>query len=259
MRFAMTQKVHVSRHRLEGSLVDTPLPRLLESCRRHLLTGTIRLRGPSGEGVVVLRAGGVDDARLGDLVGDAALARLCALSEGMYELQQRLPDLSGELGSAARLEGEIDNVPLVAIMRHCEKHALSCTIIVASGFDRGEVVYRAGEIVDVTLNGRHDLDAIVEVLALPQARFRVEAPPLDLDIDGWPAVSREPTAPFRIEHVAVPPRQIAAGTGPSPALPGVHERPNARRTHGLWHRLRAGCRRLLRLLFVPSRRRQPAA
>jgi hypothetical protein len=54
------------------------------------------------------------------------------------------------------------------------------------------------------LNGRRDLDLIVEVLALEQARFRVIAPPLALNINGWPAVGPEPTRPFRVEKHRVP-------------------------------------------------------
>lgn len=201
MRAASEKPVHVSKNRLEGSLADTRLEQLLEPCHRHLLTGTIKVRSEAGKGLIILRAGAVDQARFGDLIGDAAVARMCALDEGSYELAQRLPELGGALGSAAELEGEVEGVPIAKIMRHCEDNALSCTLTLVNGFDRGEIVYRAGEIVDITMNGKHDEDAIVAICAWKGARFRASAPPLDHDIGGWPRVTREPTAPFKIDHL----------------------------------------------------------
>jgi hypothetical protein len=196
---SVVERRHVSQHRLEGSLADTSLATLLDTLRTKLFTGTIRIHAGRVDGTVHLRAGAVDFAACGTLTGDDAIRRLSSLRDGMYEIRQRLPDLSGALGSAASLEGEVTDVPLAAIMRHCEDNALTCTLIVVSGFERGEIVYRAGEIADVLLNGRRDLDEIVTIMAFPNARFRVVAPPLALDVLGWPAVTREPTQPFRLE------------------------------------------------------------
>ena len=38
------EEVHVSKNRLEGSLSDTPLERLLRATRNHLVTGTIQMQ-----------------------------------------------------------------------------------------------------------------------------------------------------------------------------------------------------------------------
>jgi hypothetical protein len=203
----------VSKNRLEGSLADPPLRSLLESCHKHLVTGAIKIteeRGKQRGGVLVLRAGAVDQARFGDSVGDAAVDAMMELKEGMYELSQQLPDLSGDLGRAAALEGAVDQVSVIQIMRHCEHNALSAVITVINDFDRGEIHYRAGEVEKVTLNGTDDDDAIVTMLGWAKARYRVSAPPLASEIGGWPKVGREQTQPFKIDEAMLPPAEVAA-------------------------------------------------
>jgi len=202
---------HVSQHHLEGSLADTSLDRILESCHRHLVTGLVRVTAGSKVGVIELRAGAVDTSKIGDLTGRPALAEMHKLRDGMYEIVQRLPDLAGELGGSSAAEGDVTGVPLIAIMRHCEDNALTCTITVIGGFDRATLEYRAGEIARIELNGYFDDDALTQVLSWPDARFRVAAPPLDLDVEGWPVTRRAPTVPA---HIEVP---LAAKRGSSRA------------------------------------------
>lgn len=220
----MSRAFHVSSNRLEGSLCDTSLDSLLDSCRQHLVTGTISINTQFADGIIELRAGVVDTATFGELTDAAAIRRLKRLSDGMYELTQRLPDLSGELGDSAQCEGSLAELPLVTIMRHCEDQALSCTITIVRDFDRAEIHYRAGEIEEVTLNGKRDDDAIVDVVGWKSGAFRVSAPPLPFDIAGWPSASADPTAPFRIEHV-VPDRRLQEAAPPRPGLPGVSRAP----------------------------------
>jgi hypothetical protein len=210
--------IHASKNRLEGSLAETPLKELLDPCRRHGLTGTIRIEAREGRGVLHLRAGVVDHASFGLLVGDAAVIRMSLLREGSYHVEQRLPDLSGRLGPAAALESDATKVPLVAVMRHCEQNALSGTITVIGGFDRAEIRYRSGELVEVRLNGEPDADALPRVVRWPDARYRLVLEPLSKDIAGWPKVSREPTVPFKIGAVPVPPARMPEGTGRAAAI-----------------------------------------
>ncbi|MCC6998303.1 MAG: DUF4388 domain-containing protein [Deltaproteobacteria bacterium] len=214
--------MHVSKNRLEGSLADTRLDKLLEKLELHLFTGTIELKAAAGSGAVDLRAGAVESVRLGTLEGEAAMKQARALDQGEYVVVQRVPDLTGALGSSAGLEGEVGDVPIAAIMRHCESHALTCSLIVVDGFDRGEIHYRAGDLDFVSLNGVRDEDAILTIVGWKAARFKVALPPLDLDIAGWPQVGPEPTQPFRISKM--PPPKKRAASVPS-IVEGV---PNAR-------------------------------
>ncbi len=219
-----TPRYHVSKNRLEGSLCDTSLGQLLDSCRKHLVTGEIRIVGAGGQprrGHVRVRAGAVDEAQWGELRGDLAVVEMRGLTDGLYELGQRLPDLGGELGEAAACAGELKDVPLAAIMRHCEEQALSCTIAISGVEGSGEISYRAGEIVGWSMNGDSSEDAIVAVTQVRDGHFRVDSPPLALDIGGWPSVSRDPTQPFKIEHLAAMRPKPAKPSAPVVAPPPV--------------------------------------
>jgi hypothetical protein len=213
--------IFASKNRLEGSLAETPLRALLEPCRRHLVTGTIRVDCHDGRGVLHLRAGVVDQASFGLLVGDAAVVRMSLLRDGMYHVEQRVPDLNGELGTAAALESQTSQVPLAHVMRHCEQNALSGTITVIAGFDRAELRYRAGELVEVAMNGLPDVESLPRIVKWSDARYRLMLEPLSADIAGWPKVSREPTVPFKLEAVPLPPRRMAEGTGRSALVDGL--------------------------------------
>jgi hypothetical protein len=147
---------------------------------------------------------------------------------GDYELEQQLPDLTGALGGAALAEGDVSGVPFVALMRHCEDHALTCTIAVTREGDTIELTYRAGEIKEITRNGKPDEDAIVDATHWENARFRVSAPPLDMDVEGWPVV-RPSTEPFTITDAVkaaaaesaqpVTAKAVEAAPAPAPAKP----------------------------------------
>jgi hypothetical protein len=217
---AASQPLYVSRNHLEGSLLDVSLDRVLTACHRHLVTGVVRVHIAGRDGVIELRAGAVDHAHLGDDAGEPAMRAMRGARDGWYEVAQRLPDLTGELAGAAQLQGDVSGVPLVALMRHCEDNALTCTITVISGFDRACIEYRAGEIARVELNGYSDDDALPQIVHWPEARFRVAAPPLDLDVEGWPMVRRAPTEPARIARGT--PIQFRAATdsdlAPAPPL-----------------------------------------
>lgn len=228
---ARKKSSHVSPNRLSGSLCDESLGELLESCKRNLITGTIRIEHGQMSGCVELRAGCIDEARYGALTGDNAVVAMRSLRDGMYELGQRLPRLTGALGDSAHCEGDLSEIKLVELMRHCEDQALSCTITIVSDFERAEIVYKCGDIERVIYNGVDNDDAIVEIVRFERGRFRVAAPPLALDIGGWPSVTRDPTEPFRLDHLQhAPPSRKAPPPVPNkaspPPLPGLAEIPD---------------------------------
>lgn len=191
--------LHVSPNRLEGDLSDTPFERLLSRAREHLLTGAIKVGTRRGAALVELRAGAVERARFGELAGDAAIDALRGLRAGSYELRQCIPGLDGKLAPTAELRADARQVRLADLMRHCEDNALTCEITVAHGFDRGVIAYRAGEIVDVTLNGARRDSAVAVMSGWRAAKFRVKVPPLAADFDGWPVARRAATAPVVVE------------------------------------------------------------
>lgn len=187
---------HISQNRLLGSLTDTSVSALLDSCHSGLVTGTILIEGNASQGKLELRAGAVEEAEFDSLPMREALHRLRALKSGSYEIRQQLPDLQGHLGDAASFTGNVNEVSVIELMQHCEQNALTCNIGVTKNHKRGEIRYRAGEIGVVSLNGEVDDEHIGEILAWRGASFKVTSPPLDAGIQGWPSVSREPTIPF---------------------------------------------------------------
>lgn len=217
MSLSQERRYHVSKNRLGGSLAETPISKLLESCREHLITGTITIETPLASGRIELRAGGVFEAQFEGAAGEPAMVQMRALKQGTYELAQRLPSLNGALASAAECRGDLRQTSLIEIMRHCEDQALSCTITIVSDFERAEINYRAGDITGVLLNGKPDEDAVVDVVKWGQGQFRITVPPLALDIDGWPSADKDPTMPFTIADMAKlpPPKR-------TPAAPQTH-------------------------------------
>jgi len=193
-----TAPVYVSRNHLGGSFTDVPLDGIVAACLRHQVTGAIDVACGGVTGRIELRAGAIVAAQFGDATGARALRDLRQLVDGWYELTQRLPDLTGELGGTSVSEGEVERVPLKALIRHCEVHALSCTITMVSRDDRAQLTYHAGELKHVELNGFYDDDAIVQVFDWTDARFRVSAPALDLDIQGWPRVRQRAPDAMRV-------------------------------------------------------------
>jgi len=224
----MGRHAHASTNAVHGSLGETSVDHLLDLCRARLLTGKIEIRSDQGAGEIELRAGMIDAARLAGHADDVALERMRATDEGAYVVVQRLPDLGGSLGTAAEFHGDIEDLSLVAVMRHCEQNALTCTITVVDGFDRAELVYQAGEILCVTFNGVPDEERIVDIVRFDNAKFRVSAPPLDLN-HGTPVMRRAPTEPFTVAHLrnVFHPVRDDEQLQPKPAAPEPAPKPPA--------------------------------
>jgi hypothetical protein len=207
MSTEILSSTHLSSNRVWGQLGTTSAAEVLDGCRKRRVTGEVIFHAGDRTGTVELRAGSVERASLGGVTGDAALAALEALADGTFEVVQRLPDLQGALGTAAEFQGELADVPLIQVMRHIEAHALSVTVTVISGWDRGVISYRDGDIAAVEVNGEANADRIGELLHLSSGRFRVMAGALELPVPARRAPRRAPTEPFHVGHVAALRRQ----------------------------------------------------
>jgi hypothetical protein len=185
-----------SRNRFEGNLAVTEFQRVLDECHRKLITGTIQIHSGDWNGTVELRAGTMMNADFGGLFDQDALEVLKDLDVGTFEVVQRLPDPEGQLASAAACHGDLAVTPLITLMRYCEEHALSCSIDIFSDELRGTLVYEAGDLRSVSINGEPDEDRIVELTDLDHGRFDVTVPRLDLALPGRPRFARASTASF---------------------------------------------------------------
>lgn len=187
--------------RLEGSLGDVSLDKLLDPCREHMFTGAITVRSGDRLGELALNGGIVDEAKFGDQTGDAAVTALKALKDGKFKVVPRLPDLAFG-GKSVKLEGTIKDAPLAAIMRHAEENALSCTVLVETAAEKGEIKYKMGEIVDVRRNGVKDEDWIAELVGLAGATLAVRAAGLEFSVPGATSVTAAAAAPAAVPVVA---------------------------------------------------------
>jgi hypothetical protein len=173
---AQSAPITTARSHLEGSLLTTPLDRVLAACRRSQLTGHVRVESDGKAGHVQLRAGAVARAEIGGWAGPGVLAALRSLRDGRFEVVQRLPDAVDE-------DGDPGDVPLVQVLRQCEERALTCSLIVTARQDRARIDVRAGAVERVELDGGYVDDALAQVMRWPGARFHVVAAELDLDHD----------------------------------------------------------------------------
>jgi hypothetical protein len=74
--------------RIEGTVSDVSVRRLLDICRERRITGVLRVVSWGRAGSIQVRAGHVEQAMFGGARGDDALAELLALRDGLFELQQ---------------------------------------------------------------------------------------------------------------------------------------------------------------------------
>lgn len=196
---ARSAPVTTARSHIEGSLLTTSLDRVLAACRRSQMTGVVRIEGGGKAGQLLLRAGSVARAEIGGWSGPGVLATLRSLTDGTFEIVQRLPDAVDD-------EGDPGDVPLAAVLRQCEERALTCSLVVTAGLDRARIDVRAGAIARVELNGFYVDDALAHVTAWPHARFHVIAPRLELE--------REPQGPREATPLPPPPTPLAVDLTP---------------------------------------------
>ncbi len=193
---------HLSSNRVRGDLGSTTPADVLDGCRARRVTGEVVFHAGDRIARIELHTGSVERAELDGLTGDDALAALASLTEGTFEVVQRLPGLEGSLGSAAEFQGDLTRTPLIQIMRHIESHALTVTVTVVHEWDRGTITYRDGDLEEVDLNGDRDPDHIGALLRFPGGKFRVLAGTLELPVPARRVTRRARTEPFHVGHVA---------------------------------------------------------
>jgi DNA-binding response OmpR family regulator len=93
---------------ITGNLADVAAPDILRSVELNRRSGTIRLRGPQGSGIVYFRDGRAVDADMGALTGRDAIYRLLAFEEGDFTVSWGhvdRPDVVGTPPRALVLDG----------------------------------------------------------------------------------------------------------------------------------------------------------
>jgi hypothetical protein len=161
---------------IEGSLCDHPARKLLDLCQRHQLTGVLQIMSWGRSGRIRMRGGTIAAAAYGALDGDAAVAELLSLRDGLFELRQDLPSLPAAGRGAERAS-------VSALMEQCRERACSCRIEVLSRGQRAVLVYRAGALERAEIDGKPLVDTTYAAAALEpfeHGQVQIQALPFSL-------------------------------------------------------------------------------
>src|SRR6186713_3264807 len=112
----------------QQNLSDSPAKRVIDHIVERRFTGLLRARAREAEGEFWFLAGIREEARFGVSKDDDAVARLLTATDLAFEAEPRLPGITGGFKKRLPLNGTFDEIRPVALMRHCESYALTCTL-----------------------------------------------------------------------------------------------------------------------------------
>jgi hypothetical protein len=191
---------------MSGEIPADGVLEILREIEAHRITGRLRFTakgatGGSQAGEVELVAGQIalDQDALPD--GTDPVERLLALRGGHYAVHQHLPPLPISTGDDRRRTGSLAVHVPGELMTFCEGAGLTGTLTLERGKERVELVYEAGELLAIRVDGREDGD-LSHVFEWSDGTFRIEVnaearslvPVMDGDEDE--AAAREPTTQF---------------------------------------------------------------
>ena len=149
-------------------------------------TGVLTFESGGTRGEVLFVAGqlAADQSTMPD--GADAVEAFLALRSGHYELVQRLPPLPVSTGDDTMRTGSLAVHVPADLMNYCETAGLTGVLELVRRGRRAEVVYDAGELVGIRLDGKDDAD-LQDVFAWEDGTFRIEAraaaPEVEVEID----------------------------------------------------------------------------
>lgn len=194
---------------MSGEIAPEGVMEILREIEARRITGRLRFTATSEDGSVQtgeveLVAGQVamDQDPLPD--GSDPVERLLALRGGHFVVHQRLPPLPISKGDDRVRTGSLAVHVPADLMNYCEQGGLTGTLTFEHQGERVELVYEAGELLAIRVDGREDGDLShvfgwddgtfwLEVNA--QARMLVPEMDEDEELDEEPS-AREPTTQF---------------------------------------------------------------
>jgi hypothetical protein len=148
---------------------------VLTRCRNARFTGVILVRSREAGGEVWLLSGIVDAARFGTDAGDAATQRMANATNVSFELVTRLPGVTGGFKTRLDVEGPLGEVTPVALMRHCEVHAITCELDLVFGNATVRASYEDGELRSIESSSPSE--SVAALLESREGRYRFVLPP----------------------------------------------------------------------------------
>jgi hypothetical protein len=188
------------------------------SARVHALVGADEV------GHIDVIAGGLADARAGDLRSDEAVNALGKRPEVELRVESRLPHptLAG-LDPPGDREGPLGDRPVAALMRYCEEFVLTCALILARNEEIARIVYRRGEITATLVDGVDATHRLPDVMGWTDGTFRIEVEPPELPrkagapLKAPAAPAETPTTLFGYPSPAI--AALPLGQRPTPRVP----------------------------------------
>ena len=159
---------------IEGSLADCSPAALVGLVDDRRITGVLEAHDGPKRFELVLRGGEIADAESTE-DGDAVESFL-ALEKGRYRLRQQLLLPDGEATSRRVAEGSLEEVPPAKLVRTCEKGGLTGSLRLLSDERFAELLYSAGTLTAVTLDGRQDVEA-TDMMRWSSGRWALVARP----------------------------------------------------------------------------------
>ncbi len=143
---------------------ESPARRVLDHIAKERFTGFLRVRSREASGEFWFLVGILENAQFGVSKGEEAIERLLRATEVVFELELRLPHLSGGFKKRMPSSGSFAETRPVALMRYCETYALTCSLILRGKDRTVRVSYRLGELLsaDTADGGNEALPALLE-------------------------------------------------------------------------------------------------
>lgn len=195
---------------MSGEIGAQGVLEVLREIEARRITGRLRFTAGSESGSVqtgeVELVGGqiaLDQDALPD--GTDPVERLLSLRGGLYVVHQRLPPLPVSHGDDRERTGSLAVHVPADLMNYCEQAGLTGTLALQHRTERVELVYDAGELLAIRVDGREDGD-LEHVFGWDDGTFRIEVnarartlvPELEVDDeeDEDEPSAREPTTQF---------------------------------------------------------------
>jgi hypothetical protein len=194
----------LSESALSGEIPIGGVLDILRDIEERRITGRIRFTagGESGEVDVIGGQIALDQEPRPD--GSDPVEALLALRGGTFIVDQRLPPLPVSVGDDGRRTGSLAVHVPADLMNYCESAGLTGTLTLKNGSELVELVYEAGELLAIRIDGREGAD-LSHVFAWNEGQFDIRvgrevrslvperAPPREPEDD---TAAREPTTQF---------------------------------------------------------------
>ena len=159
---------------LAGTVPEDGVHSVLAEIEQRRTSGELRFDAKDVHGALTLVAGQLAEDQPTTPDGSSLLEEFLLLKEGRYEVWQRLPVLPVSQGDDRCRQGSLSVHVPADLMNYCERAGLTGMLRLEKDARFAEVVYDAGDLVAIRIDGTDD-DALHEVFGWEEGAFSVEA------------------------------------------------------------------------------------